>query len=80
MVVPLGALDSEVTDGVLGVQMVIDEPMLLFDGTLNEKAAVLPLFSVYQLPLLYDTDLLVTPLRLLPFSRPPMAAMLPPVM
>ena len=80
MVVLLGALDSEVTDGVLGVQMVIDEPMLLFDGTLNEKAAVLPLFSVYQLPLLYDTDLLLTPLRLLPFSRPPMAAMLPPVM
>ena len=80
MVVPLGVLDCEATDGVLGVQMVIDEPMLLFDGTLNEKTVVLPLFSVYQLPLLYDTDLLLTPLRLLPFSRPPMAATLPPVM
>ena len=27
-------------------------PMLLFDGTLNEKADVEPFFSVYQLPLL----------------------------
>ena len=51
MVVPLGAVDCAVAVGVLGVQMVIDEPMLLFEGTLNEKAVVEPFFRVYQLPL-----------------------------
>lgn len=50
MVVPeMEPLDTE---GVPDVQMVIEEPILLFEGTLKEKAVVLPLLSVYQLPLL----------------------------
>ena len=49
MVVPVMVPDD--TDGVPEVQIVIDEPILLFDGTLNENTAVPPFFRVYQLPL-----------------------------
>ena len=77
--------------GVLVATMVIDEddepppgphppPLDAVLGILNEKADVEPFLNVYQVFLLYDVDRLVTPLRLLPFSRPPTATTLPPVM
>ena len=48
MAVPVSELLD--TDGVPEVTMVMPLPILLFDGTLNENADVVPFFSVYQLP------------------------------
>ena len=80
MAVPSGAAERVVSDGVLVATMVIELAILLLVGTWNEKAALEPFFRVYHLPLVNDAVLLVTPVRLLPDSSPPMATTLPPVM